>query len=454
SPLRRVPMAQQTEAACLLETGLMYPRRIGLRAGADPGALTLAGFKPGGASIYWGDEPIVHFDLEGRWQRAFVAGVHYRKGLDTSVHRIDRVREGSSLVLRRRALGPTQTLDLDASVRTLALDLIGGLSSGRLDPIDPPATAGRIDPEELRTFLERVVRWDAAAWRDHREHYRRTYGPLPWLPPDCPNAVVLQATLGHAGGRAFGGAVVAEHRVRSIPEFEEHALAVSRLLGRRVVQCRTLFLAGADLLRRPADEVEAYLRAAGRLFPVAPGPARPWAKDRPEDAACLDGIHAFLDDYSPPPPDREAWHRFRDLHLRRVALGIESGAVEIRALYGTCWADEDLRATVAAVKEAGFAVSVLVLVGAGGEENGDRHATATAELITTLELTPGDYVYLLDADEVGGEAARESLRGRGLTPVGTSARLQQQALLKDRLATLKARTGAKVVPYSLEKQPS
>src|SRR5215210_5294008 len=113
-------MAHPTEAACLLETGAMYPRRIGLRAGSAE--LTFAGFKPGAFSIYCGDEPIVHFDLEGRWQRAFVAGVHYRKGLDTTVDRIDRVREGDNLVLRRRALSGAEAADLDASVRALALD--------------------------------------------------------------------------------------------------------------------------------------------------------------------------------------------------------------------------------------------------------------------------------------------------------------------------------------------
>src|SRR5215210_6854614 len=115
-------MAHPTEAACLLETGAMYPRRIGLRAGSAE--LTLAGFKPGGFSIYRGDEPIVHFDLEGRWQRAFVADAHYRKGLDTTVDRIDRVREGTNLVLRRRTLDPAEAADLDASIRATVLDLI------------------------------------------------------------------------------------------------------------------------------------------------------------------------------------------------------------------------------------------------------------------------------------------------------------------------------------------
>ena len=71
----------------------------------DAGDPIFAGFRPGVFSLYFGDAPIYHFDLEGRWQRAFVAGTHYLKGLDATVQAIDRVREGANLVLKRRTLG-------------------------------------------------------------------------------------------------------------------------------------------------------------------------------------------------------------------------------------------------------------------------------------------------------------------------------------------------------------
>src|SRR5438874_505924 len=94
-------MEHETEAACLLRTGARYTRRIGLRAGGD---LIFAGIKRGAFSLYHDDEPIYHFDLEGRWQRAYIAGVHYRKALDGSIDAIDRSREETGLVLHRRAL--------------------------------------------------------------------------------------------------------------------------------------------------------------------------------------------------------------------------------------------------------------------------------------------------------------------------------------------------------------
>ena len=83
---------QQTEAACLLQSGALYHHRIGLQP--EQGDFVFAGFKQGAFSLYFGDSPIFHFDLEGRWQRAYIRDRHYLKRLDASIHEINRVREG------------------------------------------------------------------------------------------------------------------------------------------------------------------------------------------------------------------------------------------------------------------------------------------------------------------------------------------------------------------------
>src|SRR5437764_7578371 len=176
----------RTEAACLLEQGALYRRRIGLEPVARAGEAIFAGFKHGAFSVYFGDAPIYHFDLEGRWQRAFVDGLHYLKGLDAVVQVIDRVREGPNLVLKRRTLDSAEAIDFDAQVRTVASELISDLDTGRLRRREPPADKAQpLLDEELRDFLERISGWNAAAWFAHRERYLATYGPLPFLPPEC-----------------------------------------------------------------------------------------------------------------------------------------------------------------------------------------------------------------------------------------------------------------------------
>src|SRR5436309_1229928 len=121
-------MAEETEAACLLRSGAQYARRAGLRGPA--GELVFVGVKRGALSIYVDDAPILHFDLEGRWQRLFEAGTHYRKALDGGIDAIDRVRRGPNLVLGRRALSYAEASDLDADVRERAIGLAADLDAG------------------------------------------------------------------------------------------------------------------------------------------------------------------------------------------------------------------------------------------------------------------------------------------------------------------------------------
>ena len=234
-----------SEAACLIEQGATYRRRVGLQSVQGHGDPIFAGFKPGAFAIYFGDAPYFHLDLEGRWQRAFVDGTHYLKAFDGSVQSIDRVREGPNLVLKRSTLSDIAAADLDSQVRSMAVALIRDLDAGtlgRVEPSSPKATP--LSPEELREFLERISGWDGAAWLAQRERYAATYGPMPFLPPECLSAVVLQATLCPTVEFGSGRAPAAEPYRRTPEQFRQHARQVAALWGRRLLQSRNIFLAG------------------------------------------------------------------------------------------------------------------------------------------------------------------------------------------------------------------
>ena len=438
-------MAQTTEAACLLESGSMYHRRLGLRDGA--GEAIFAGVKPGGVSLYFGDAPIYHFDLDGRWQRAFVDGRHYLKGLDATVRSIDRGRESGGMVLRRETLPYADAADLDFSIRSVALGLIDDLDDGRLHVLPTPSKARTFEPEEFRGFLERVIGLDSAAWFAHRERYLATFGPLPFLPPDCPNALILQATLGYEEGRAFGRARPAEHYVRSLDEFREHARAVDRLVGRRLAQHRGIFLGGPDVLRRPLADVLGYLGTIVEAFPGRVEGHRTGREGGWDDfSADLGPVHAFLDDFRPPLPDLEGWRSLRAAGLGRATLGVESGDPTIRSAFGKAWTEDDLRETVGRLKAAEIDLGMVVLVGAGGRAMADRHLDSTASLLGSLPLEPGDLVTLVDVRGL------DESQGMGLDPLSDEATARQIAALKERSAAARHSKGPKLVAYNPDKR--
>ncbi len=437
----------KTEAACLLESGALYRSRVGLLELPGLSDLAFAGFKQGAFSLYFDDAPIYHFDLEGRWQRAYIGATHYLKSLDTSVHAIDRVREGANLILKRRTYTEAETRALDDQVRSVALDLMDVLDRNQVARREPPA--GKAQPlsrDDLREFLARIAGWDSGAWDAHRRQYHATYGPLPFLPPDCQNAVVAQATFDAGRGSGLGKGPASAIVVRSAGEFRQHVEDVVRLLGRRLLQSRMVFLSGGEVLRLHADLVAAYLDVVDRAFGMT-GQELALPENARDPLTRKMEVFAFLDDFSPPCPDPAGWRAFRERHLAHVTLGIESGAPRIRERYHKAWRDEDLQGVVSGLKSAGIRLSLLILAGAGGHENAAQHRSETARLLSALELGRGDLVFLLDERELSAGEEEADLHGE-LPPEEWE---EERQALKEALAPLRDR-GVKVISYSLEKQ--
>jgi hypothetical protein len=438
-------MSHQTEAACLLETGSLYRERVLLQPKQGPPIF--AGIKHGAFSLYFGDDPFYHVDLDGRWQRTFDDDVHYLKGLDTTVQAIERTREGPNLVLRRRTLSADETVERDAFVRSRAIDLLEGLSSERLTRLSPPPDKARtLADDDLRTMLDRIAQWDATSWLAQRDRYRAAYGPLPFLPPDAANALVLQASVGHAKGVSFGLAAPVEHSTRTAEEFAGHLRDVTALLGRRAAQYKAVFLGGSDVFARAFVDLEAIFRLIADAFPfVERGERR--SSEVSNEGIQLDGVHVFVDDPGSIRIDQDQWRRLAELGLRRVSLGLESGNAAIRSIYGKDWPNEILAERVNQMKSAEIGVGILTLVDAGGIEGSSIHLDATAALINSLPLGPGDLVSLLDGNEV-----RDPMTEPGFTPLIGDSWSEHQAALRQRLMPVRSVRGAKVVPYSLEKQ--
>lgn len=436
-------MALETEAACLLRTGAQYGRRCGLRRAEG---LAFAGLKRGAFSLYFGDDPIFHYDRQGRWQRIFADGVHYRKSLDNAVDAIDRVRVDASMELRRRSVPFAEAADLDATARNVALELLDAVYRGEAEVVAPPEGVAAIGPDELRSTLEAIVGWDAARWFVHREKYLKAYGPIGFLPPDCHASIVVQSTLGDACGWAFGGASPREHAVRTPEEFARHCRDVAALWGRRATQAKGIYLAGGDALCRPAEEVEATLRALSEVFPMAEGDGPRRLRDLPEDLPRFEGVDGWIDDLGGPMVDAEGWSHLQASGLRRVNLGVESGDSAIRSIVGRNWDDDRARRLVGGLKSGGIAVRVVALVGAGGVERAREHVAGTIGLIESLGLARGDLVYLVAAADVG-----DPTQGGRFTGLDQASTEVQRTAIKAGLAETRDR-GAKVVVYSTDKQ--
>jgi hypothetical protein len=93
----------------------------------DEAAHVVAGFRDDGRfSIYFGDDPVFHFDADGRLRRAFVAGRLYRSQQQT-LARLTRTRGTDAVHLERHDLDPRELAELLGNMRERLVGLSAAL---------------------------------------------------------------------------------------------------------------------------------------------------------------------------------------------------------------------------------------------------------------------------------------------------------------------------------------
>jgi hypothetical protein len=90
----------------------------------------VAGFRAGGGcSIYFGPDPVFHFDVDGSLRRAFVAGDLYRSQR-TTLARLTRTRTAREVNLVRHDLNPAELERFLAGMRAQLERLHDALAGG------------------------------------------------------------------------------------------------------------------------------------------------------------------------------------------------------------------------------------------------------------------------------------------------------------------------------------
>ncbi len=396
------------------------------------GIETEVGTRPGWLRIERGNDHAAEFDAEGRLVRRQHRGESWRITLDW---RVLRTRRDAG---RLRRLPP-----LDEVWITLAEE---SERAARL------AHTSQNIPSELRAWLARAGRFDTQTLAQDRRSLREIYHPIPVLPPDQYQSLVVQITEGCPWDRCsfcnfYRGQ---RHHIRSDPEFAAHFHRLLDHLGQSVERCSRVFLGQANAMLAPPSllrqRLDSIIERLGLLPPtLPPSQRRPWRRAHP---TAIDSIHSFIDAFHRTPSTADL-RSYAERGLERLYLGLESGSPRVLELLQKPSEPEGIQALADAIHDAGLQLGVIVLVGAGGRTWREDHFRQTVRQIEALRLQRKDQVYLSRLVVHDGSDYARRAEAEGLEALDSrelqEAEHELRAALRSRLAA-----GVVIAPYDLE----
>lgn len=348
--------------------------------------------RPLAINILVGHEtPSYSFDLAGRLIGAFVGGANYRRGLDNRVLRKWRGPDGAR---ERRWLGEAEAAVFLADTYGLADRVAVTIGDDRLA----------------------VLRgWDTARLQADAARFAEVYRPVSILPPDQYLALVIQATEGCSYNRCtfcdfYRGR---PFRVKGPDELRAHLAAVQAFFGPAIGLRKTLFLADANALVAPMPRLRTWLDVITETPGLPDG-----------------GIYSFMDAFDVHHKAAAGWAELASRGLRRVYIGMESGDDELLRFLRKPGAAADVVEAVTTLKMAGVAVSVIVMLGVGGERFAAGHTAHTVAALNAMPLGAGDIVYFSPFVDHAGLEYSQLAASTGLRPLAAHQIIAQEGLIR------------------------
>jgi radical SAM superfamily enzyme YgiQ (UPF0313 family) len=337
---------------------------------ADGRTATLT-LRPEATVLAIGDTDVSSYDLAGRPYVLVRGDVTLRRALDGRLLRKEPARDGQARL--RSVVSATQGAGLVEQARREA--------EGALEAL---GAAGADRTPEAAARLRRIAAMDVDALRADAARFAAVYHPVGILPPDQYLSLVLQATEGCSWNACTFCALYrgTPFRVKSPEEFAAHLDGVRAFFGESLALRRSLFLGDANALCAPGESLLPLMEAAVAAFPEA----------------AAGGVHAFVDAWSGRRRAAE-YEPYARLGLRRVYVGLETGDAHLLSWLRKPGAPEDALRLVEALHDAGVAVGIVVLLGAGGERFFNSHARRTADLLAGMDLGPEDVIYFSELVE-------------------------------------------------------
>ncbi len=195
---------------------------------------------------------------------------------------------------------------------------------------------------------------------------RREYDFPPFRPPSEANSLLLRATRGCPWNRCTFCSMYKRMKfeVRDLEEIVGDIELAKELYGDRV---RTVFIGDSNSLTIKTDILVKVLNSLHSSFPH------------------LERVTSYARAKTLAKKPSEDLKKIYQAGLNRLHVGLETGDRELLKEIEKGATPEEMVEAGRRAKQAGFEYSLYVLLGIGGEENWERHARGTAEVLNQID---------------------------------------------------------------------
>jgi radical SAM superfamily enzyme YgiQ (UPF0313 family) len=219
---------------------------------------------------------------------------------------------------------------------------------------------------------------------------RRDYDFPPFRPPSEANSLLLRVTRGCPWNRCTFCSMykTTKFEIRSLEEVQADIELAKELYSDRV---RTVFIGDSNSLTIKTDMLVQVLRSLYSSFPY------------------LERVTSYARAKTLAKKPIEDLEKLHQAGLTRLHVGLETGDRELLKEIQKGATPEEMIEAGRKAKKAGFEYSLYVLLGIGGEEKWESHATGTAAVINQIDphfirvrtFTPQPHSQLYEAIEEG-----------------------------------------------------
>ncbi|MBI5305938.1 MAG: radical SAM protein [Chloroflexi bacterium] len=377
------------------------------------------------------DDLTLTYDHEGRLVGAWMDGRNYRRSLD---NRVIEKQEGPQPGLSyrvRRELPEADARELLTRVYALTEQYRGWLA----DPASRVTNnSSPTDGALARDALDRIIANGTARLERDRDIFHVIYKPITILPPDQYLALVLQATEGCSYNHCAFCSFYRDRkfRVKTLAEFKHHVRDVRAFFGGALSLRKTIFLADANALIIPREQLVPIFDSINADFEIHPRgldyeALKAWEVERPIH---FEGIYSFIDAFTTRRKTAREYTELAERGLRRVYIGMETGDEDLLRFLGKPNSPYEVVQLAHHLKAGGVAVSVIILVGAGGDKYADQHVQHTIDLVNAMPLDASDLIYFSELVDYPDSVYSALARAENIRPLTVHEIAQQMAQMR------------------------